>query len=71
MKQIGKGKHTYEVLLETVCGTNLLQPGQRRGLLSVPPLALAALTPPLTIWVGHSPLAFMFSAALESPTRVS
>jgi len=70
IKQIRKGKHIYEVLLKIVYGPNSLQPGQRRSLLSVPPLALAALTPPLSIWIGHSPLAFMFSAALKSPSRV-
>jgi hypothetical protein len=67
MKQIKKGKHIYEVLLETVYGPNSLQPGQRRSF-SVPQLALAALTSPLTIWVGHSPLTF--SSALKSPSRV-
>jgi len=49
IKQIRKGKHMFEVLLAAVYGPNSLEPGQRRSLLSVPPLALATLTPTLNI----------------------
>ena len=54
IKQITKGKHICEVVLQAVCGLNSLQPGQRRSLLSVPPLTLVVLTPQPNIWVGHS-----------------
>jgi hypothetical protein len=70
IKEIRKGEHIYEVLLETLCGLHSLQPGQRPRSPSVPSLALAVLTPPRNVWVGRSPLAFIFSAALKSPSRV-
>jgi hypothetical protein len=57
-----EGKHIGEVL-EAISGLQWLQPGCRTNL-SFPLSALTVLTPACNVQVRHSPLAYLFSAAL-------
>jgi hypothetical protein len=62
---VRNGKNIFEVLLATLTGLHCLQPGHRPRSPYLPRLlALIVLTAARNVWVGQSPLAFLFSAAL-------